>query len=52
MGQMSVGELDYALEHYTNTQERDSLICGQQNIRATVEDNTGQNTKATHPVQG
>ena len=27
-------------------------MCGQHNIRASTEDNTGQNTKDTHPIPG
>ena len=27
-------------------------MCGQHNVRASAEDNTGQNTKDTHPIPG
>ena len=27
-------------------------MCGQRNVRASAEDNTGQNTKDTHPIPG
>ena len=27
-------------------------MCGQHNVRASAEDNTGQNTKDTHPIAG
>ena len=27
-------------------------MCGQQNVRASAEDNTGQNSKDTHPIRG
>ena len=27
-------------------------MCGQDNVRVSVEDNTGQNTKDTHPIPG
>ena len=27
-------------------------MCGQHNVRASAEENTGQNTKDTHPIPG
>ena len=53
VGQMPVGE-QQSLDQNTRQIHKGGppWMCGQHNVRASAEDNTGQNTKDTHQIPG